>query len=430
MINRIIYHLFPLGAMNDQDRPASWASWGDYLQQLGINTLLLGPIMASMSHGYDIVDYYHVDTRLGDNASFQQVACGLKSKGLDILLDAVFHHVGRDFFAFQDVLDHRESSPYIDWFFIQFDKNNGYGDGLIYENWEGHDSLVKLNLHNRLLRDHLFGAVRQWINDWGIKGLRLDVGYSLLPDFVQELQAIGTSIDPDFFIVGEAIHGDYRPFFLHMNSVTNYECYKGLFSSFNDRNFFEIAFSLNRLFGENGLYRGQTLLNFAENHDVDRVASTLNELRHLYPLYLLLFTMPGIPSVYYGGEWGMEGKKGAHDDHALCPFVDIRSFPSTVQSLPLYVFIKKLISLRHRLDGLTKGGYRQLFVASEQFGFIRQSGQPQIIILLNMADHPVQESLSAHGLSGTYIDVLNNDEVIDVHQPFTLYPFWGRVLTQ
>ncbi len=428
MTGRIIYHLFPLGAMGGSSAPSVWAAWGEYLQQLGVNTVLLGPVLTSMSHGYDIVDYYHLDPRLGDNAMFERVAKDLKAKGLDILLDAVFHHVGRDFFAFQDVLKNRKSSLYADWFFLRFDQNNGYGDALSYENWEGHDSLVKLNLQNQSLRDHLFGAVRQWMHQWGIKGLRLDVGYSLLPAFVRELKAICTAIDPDFFIVGEAIHGDYRPFLLDMNSVTNYECYKGLFSSFNDRNFFEIAFSLNRLFGEHGLYQGQRLLNFVDNHDVDRIASTLHEARHLYPLYLLLFTMPGTPSIYYGGEWGIEGKKGMHDDHALRPIVDIEAISATVQGSPQYAFIKKLIALRQRFDVLSTGDYRQLFVASEQFGFIRQTGTSVVIILLNMADHPVQESLSARGLSGTYLDVLNNDESIEANQPFTLYPSWGKIL--
>ena len=214
------------------------------------------------------------------------------------------------------------------WFHgLNFNLRSPYGDKFGYEGWNGNYDLVKLNLHSPEVKDHLFQAIRQWVHDFDIDGLRLDVADSLDKQFLHELSVFCHGLRPDFWLMGEVVHGDYNAWANPdmLDSVTNYECYKGLYSSLVDKNYFEIAYSLKRQFGPSGLYRDLKLYNFVDNHDVDRVASSLKNAKHLYPLYCLLFTMPGIPSVYYGSEWGLQARRTSKDDRALRPCLDLKA---------------------------------------------------------------------------------------------------------
>src|SRR5699024_7777667 len=244
--------------------------------------------------------------------------------GLKVMLDGVFNHVGRGFWAFEDVRRNRHASRYKDWFHISFDGDTNYGDGFWYEAWEGCNELVKLNLHNPEVRQYIFDAVRAWVRDYDIDGLRLDVAYCLDLGFLAELRSVTDGLKPEFALVGETLHGDYNRWMNDhaCHSVTNYECYKGLYSSFNSGNMHEIAYSLNRQFGSEQwcLYTGKHLLSFVDNHDVSRIATILTDKNCLKPIYGLLFGMPGTPAVYYGSEWGMEGDK-KNGDPVLRPEV-------------------------------------------------------------------------------------------------------------
>ncbi len=277
----------------------------------------------SDTHGYNTRDYTKIDTRLGTNEDFAQVCDNLHKDGIRVVLDGVFNHVGRGFWAFQDVLKNRESSPYVNWFGrIAFDGNSNYNDGLWYEGWEGNYDLVKLNLRNEDVIQHIFSAIKGWVDEFDIDGLRLDVAYCLDHDFLsRRLREFCDSLKPDFFLVGETLHGDYNQIMndAMLHSVTNYECYKGLYSSFNSMNMFEINHSLLRQFGPEQwtLYKGKHLLSFVDNHDVTRVASILTNEKHLPLIYALAFGMPGIPCVYYGSEWGEKAKKEEDGDPAL-----------------------------------------------------------------------------------------------------------------
>ncbi|HEX7568085.1 MAG TPA: alpha-amylase family glycosyl hydrolase, partial [Anaerolineaceae bacterium] len=332
----IFYAIYPLGFCgappgNDfsappQARLEQVHTWLDHIQTLGANALYLGPVFESSAHGYDTADYYWVDRRLGSNETLAQLSASLHQRGMRLVLDGVFNHVGRHFWAFRDLLEHGESSPYRDWFCnLRFDRRSPYNDPFSYEGWNGHYELVKLNLGNPQVRDHLFGAVETWVCQFDIDGLRLDAADCLDLNFLKELSAFCRSLKPDFWLMGEVIHGDYRRWANPetLDSVTNYECYKGLYSSHVDRNYFEIAYALNRQSGPGGIYRDLLLYNFADNHDVDRVASSLANPAHLYTLYILLFSMPGVPSIYYGSEWGIEGKKSNGSDLPLRPWLDL-----------------------------------------------------------------------------------------------------------
>ena len=312
----IFYQIYPLGfsgAPKENDgvlvpRIRKVIEWIPHLKRLHVDAVYFSPVFESDRHGYDTRDYRKIDCRLGSNADFSEVCKILKENGIRIVLDGVFNHVGRGFFAFQDVLEKRWDSEYKDWFYIHFDGNSCYNDGFSYEGWEGHFELVKLNLDNPKVKEYLFSCVKAWMEEFQIDGLRLDVAYCLNENFMRELRHFCDSIKPDFLLLGEILFGDYKRIVndAMLHSCTNYECYKGLYSSFNDLNLFEINYALNRQFGkDNPIYRGLHLLSFAENHDVTRVASILKDKRHLPLLYTMLFTMPGIPCIYYGGEWGI-----------------------------------------------------------------------------------------------------------------------------
>ena len=313
----VFYQIYPLGlcgAPYDNDgvlthRILKVNDWIPHIKKLGANAIYFSPVFESDTHGYNTRDYTTIDKRLGTNEDFANVCSNLHKEGIKVVLDGVFNHVGRGFWAFQDVLKNRENSAYVNWFArIDFNGNSNYNDGLWYEGWEGCYDLVKLNLYNEDVIQHIFSAIKGWVDEFDIDGLRLDVAYCLNHDFLRRLRSFCDSLKPDFFLLGETLHGDYNQIMNDemLHSVTNYECYKGLYSSFNCMNMFEINHSLLRQFGPENwtLYKGKHLLSFVDNHDVTRVASILNNTNHLPLIYTLAFGMPGIPCVYYGSEWG------------------------------------------------------------------------------------------------------------------------------
>ena len=390
---KIIYHIYPLGFCaveehNDfQAKPITRinkiTNWLPHIKSLGCNTLLLGPIWESSAHGYDTADYLTLDRRLGNNADFKAVADSVHQAGMLLVLDGVFNHVGRDFFAFSDVKENKQNSAYKDWFSIDFGTNNAHNDGFSYHAWEGCDDLVTLNLNNPGVRAYLLKAVEFWIKEFDIDGLRLDVAYCLNMDFMQELRDFTLRLKPDFWLMGEVIKGNYRRWLRPklVDSVTNYECWKGLWSSCNTHNMFEIAHSLDRQFGEDaaGIYKGYLLYNFAENHDVSRLVSTLKDSRHLPILYTMLYTIPGIPSLYYGGEWGVSGRK-TDGDKALRRCLELR------EDNKLTEVIKKLSALRERYPHLADAPYQKSALGNEFLSFFRNN----LYIAVNIGNSAVE----------------------------------------
>ncbi|MDF9795072.1 cyclomaltodextrinase [Catalinimonas alkaloidigena] len=441
----IFYHIYPLGfcgapEKNDFTKPAvnrldKIYDWVNHLKYLGINALYLGPLFESGEHGYDTADYFKVDRRLGTNESLAQLIRTLHENGIRVILDGVFHHVGRDFWAFRDVLEHGEKSPYCDWFTgLSFDGSSPYGDPFQYEAWNGHYSLVKLNLHHPEVKEHIFQAVQFWKDEFDIDGLRLDVAEDIDIDFLKALSSFRDQMKPDFWLMGEVIHGDYRQWTNEdtLDATTNYEVYKGLYSSHVDANYFEIAHSLKRQFDDPGMYKGLPLYNFADNHDVDRVASTLTDQRHLYPLYTLLFSIPGVPSLYYGSEWGWEGKKVNGNDHPLRPDIELGRAEQISPHPDLAQTIHKLAQLRKTSSALRHGNYKQVHVTHEQLAFLRQSDDETILVIVNAAAEEVSVDIKLPELKGRrLVDLLNPEQSVEFNANTTqinLYPYWGRIM--
>jgi glycosidase len=419
----IFYHVYPLGlcgapARNDfgaapVERLERLTGWLEHIRALGCNALYLGPVLESTAHGYDTADYWHLDRRLGTDETLRRFVAAAHAAGLRVVLDGVFNHVGRDFWAFRDIQANGAGSPYRDWFAgLRFDGSSPFGDPFAYEGWHGHFDLVKLNLGNAAVREHLFGAVESWLRDFDIDGLRLDAADVVDLDFQRALASLCRGIKPEFWLVGEVVHGDYRRWVnpQTLDSATNYEAYKGLYSSLADHNYFEIAYALNRQFGPGGMYAGLPLYNFVDNHDQDRVAGRLAESRLLYPLYALLFTMPGIPSIYYGSEWGMNARRRPGDDSPVRPALELAAGPSLGVEPALADAIGRLASMRSATAALRRGSYAQLHVAAEQFGFIREIDGESVVVLLNASDRPIELAVPAPR-NGEWHDLLNGGSV-------------------
>ncbi|MDR0821734.1 MAG: HAD-IA family hydrolase [Oscillospiraceae bacterium] len=431
--NAVIYHIYPLGYCGCPPQNSYTQSGSPILRVIeqlpilkaqGFNTIFFGPLFESSRHGYDTADYRKLDSRLGTNDDFKKVCAEIHALGMRVIVDGVFNHVGREFWAFKDLLQHKLSSRYKDWFHVR-DGNSNYNDGFWYEGWEGHFELVKLNLYNPEVKEHIFDSVKLWRDEFGLDGLRLDVAYCLEPNFLKELHTRCKSLSPDFWIMGEAIHGNYATWANNemCDSVTNYVCYKGLYSSFNSLNMFEIAHSLNQQYSSNnwGNVRGRFLYCFADNHDVSRVASILTNKEHLAPLYTLLFTMPGVPGVYYGSEYAVTGEKSKGDSDLR------REFKlSEAKAIPLTSHIAKLAKAHTKLKPLCVGDYRHIILQNKFFAFERELNGDKVFVLINADSGPSTFNLWG---DGEYVDVLSGD-IVNTSAPITLPAYQSAVLAK
>ncbi len=434
----VIYNIYPLGfcgAPRENDGKLVYRldkiyDCIEHMKKMSINAIVFNPLFESSKHGYDTIDYRKVDCRLGDNESFKRLCKTLHENGFKILLDGVFNHVGRDFFGFKDVQKNLSASPYCNWFQnLNFDGISPKGDPFWYEGWAGHYDLVKLNLQNEDVVNYLLDSVKFWIDEFDIDGLRLDAADCVDLEFFKKLRHTCKSKKPDFWLYGEITHGDYNiwanPEIL--DSVTNYECYKGIYSSHNDHNYFEIAHSLNRQFGDGGIYRNIYTYNFVDNHDVNRVASMLKDKKHLNNVYTLMYTMPGVPSIYYGSEYGIEGKRNQYDDYDLRPCLDLNNIPNA--DIDLFEHIVKLGKIRLALKALKYGDFANVNIMNEQLVYKRWTPDQTVFVAFNLTDHSANIGFDT-GCNAKLTDVLNGNEVIDVNGycELCIKPYSSRIL--
>lgn len=423
----VFYQIYPLGfcgVPKENDgivvpRLERIADWLPHLKRLQVSAVYFSPVFESDRHGYDTRDFRKIDCRLGTNETFAKVCAQLHENGIRVVLDGVFNHVGRGFWAFQDVLRNREQSRYRDWFYINFAGDSCYQDGLWYEGWEGHFELVKLNLKNPEVVSHLFESIRLWVEEFQIDGLRLDVAYCLELEFLRQLRQFCDALKPEFFLLGEMLFGDYnqRVNEQMLHSCTNYECRKGLYSSFNDLNLFEIAHSLQRQFGSeaHALYQGKRLLSFVDNHDVTRAASILKEKRHLPLLYGLLFGMPGIPCIYYGSEWGVLGEKEQGDD-ALRPMFAAPEWNALTELLAA------LATLRGQQRALWYGSFRTVLLTNRQLVFERAFEGERIFIAINADEQAYFARFDGKAAAGDVTELLSGER-LSLREGVELPPF-------
>lgn len=409
----VFYQIYPLGFVgapfeNDgvqRHGILKVIDWIPHIKKVGCNAIYFSPVFESDTHGYNTRDYKKIDVRLGTNEEFKKVCDELHAAGIKVVLDGVFNHVGRGHFAFQDVLANRENSRYLGWFNINLGGNDAYNDGLWYEGWEGNYDLVKLNLRNNEVVEYLFDCVRFWIEYFDIDGIRLDVAYCLDEEYMRRLRGFTDGLKSDFFLLGETVHGDYNRLVNDgmLHSATNYECYKGIYSALNSLNLFEIVHSLMRQFGPEQwtLYKGKHMLSFVDNHDVSRIASVINNPRHVPLAYALAFGMPGIPCVYYGSEWGFKADK-SQGDPALRPCFD------SYEENELTEFIGKLAEAKKGSEALNYGDFYSIVLTNRQCVFKRATDGETVFVAINADEGEYTANFDAG--SSKVIDIISSEK--------------------
>lgn len=413
----VFYHIYPLGLCGCSKENTGIAEahfdqlkqWAKHACDMGFTAIYIGPLFESVGHGYETTDYKKVDIRLGTNEDFRDFVDYCHGMGVKVVVDGVFNHVGRRFFAFEDLQKNREGSPYRDWFCnVNFGANNEYNDGFSYENWGGYNLLVKLNQRNPEVMQYLFDVIRFWINTFDIDGIRLDAADVLDFDFMKRMRYETSRMKEDFWLMGEVIHGDYSRWVNDetLHCVTNYELHKGLYSGHNDHNYFEIAHTIRRL---NDICRGGRLYTFADNHDVERIYTKLNQKEHLKLVTLLVYTLYGIPSVYYGSEFGIEGNKEQGSDWNLRPYLDLSDFADAEKTNPVTALCARLGAMKKEYPELTYGEYKELHLTNRQFAYGRVLDGNCIVTALNCDDAPADMEFGVPA-DGNVTDLLGCSE--------------------
>lgn len=417
----VFYHIYPLGLCgcpHDNNGEAGehfdkLNEWAEHAKRIGCNAIYIGPLFESGSHGYDTTDYRLVDRRLGTNDDFKQFVKNCHANDVKVIVDGVFNHTGREFFAFQDIKQNRENSRYKDWYCnVNFWGNNEYNDGFSYDNWGGYNLLAKLNLWNPEVKNYHLETVKFWVDEFDIDGIRLDAADVLDFGFMKELRSFCNGLKPDFWLMGEVIHGDYSRWANNdmLHSVTNYELHKGLYSGHNDHNYFEIAHTIKRL---NGIVGDKKLYTFCDNHDVARIYSKLNNKAHMYNVAILVYTVPGIPSIYYGSEFGIPGNKENGSDWNLRLDLNLADFNEKDELPALYT---TLGHLKQRFPELTYGDYRELYLTTGQFAFARCLDGRAVVTALNNADNGAHMEINLPIGANKAVNLLTIDQSTEVQE--------------
>jgi cyclomaltodextrinase len=368
-------------------------AWLDYAVELGCNGLLLGPVFAAQTHGYDTTDHFSIDARLGDDDDFDALVAAADQRGLRLILDGVFNHVGRGFPPFQAALNGGPASPAARWF-----KRADDGD---YAVFEGHGQLVELDHDEPAVLGYVIEVMSHWLGR-GAGGWRLDAAYAVPPAFwAKTIPAVRESF-PDAWFLGEMIHGDYAAYANEagLDSITQYEVWKAIWSSLNDRNFFELDHALGR---HNSFLDGELAQTFVGNHDVTRLATQLTDDRHFGHAVAVLMCIGGVPSVYYGDEQGFRGLKEfrAGGDDEIRP-----AFPASPAGLApdgwrYYRLHQRLIGFRRRHPWLVRARTAAEQLTDSAMALRASGAEPgqSVLLLLNVGDDPVEFAVDATGLT-------------------------------
>ena len=441
----VFYHIYPLGLTgapteNPYGEPVhrlnTLLPWIDHIKGIGCNAIYIGPLFESVGHGYETTDYKKLDSRLGTNEDLTNFVSECHKKGIRVILDGVFNHTGRDFFAFKDLKEKRENSPYKDWYCqVNFSGNNEYNDGFSYENWGGYNLLVKLNQNNPAVRDYICDVIRFWVSEYDIDGIRLDAADVLDFNYMKALRQVANTVKPYFWLMGEVIHGDYSRWVNEgtLHSVTNYQLHKALYSGHNDHNYFEIAHTVKRLYEMGGNRPdGLKLYNFVDNHDVERIYTKLNNKAHFAPVHILMYTLPGVPSIYYGSEFGIEGKKEKFSDASLRPALNLDDYKDAKETNACTKIVSALGKARQITPALSYGDYKEVQLTNRQYAFSRTYQGQTVVVAVNNDDNEAYMKLPVGG-AAEYVGILSGKKVsvsgghIDVAIPANYGEIWAPV---
>lgn len=417
----VFYHIYPLGLtgapkLNSYEKPVhrlnTLLPWISHIKEIGCNAIYIGPLFESVGHGYETTDYKKLDSRLGTNEDLTNFVTECHKQGIRVILDGVFNHTGRDFFAFQDIKQNREHSAYKDWYCnVNFYGNNSYNDGFSYENWGGYDLLVKLNQHNPAVKSYICDVIRFWVSEFDIDGIRLDAADVMDFEYMKVLRQVANEVKPDFWLMGEVIHGNYSRWANEgtLHSVTNYMLHKALYSGHNDHNYFEVAHTIKYVSDMIG--NKLNLYSFVDNHDVERIYTKLTNKAHFVPVHIMLYTLPGIPALYYGSEFGIEGRKERFSDDSLRPALNYDDYKDAPDSNPCTKLIAALGRIHQNTPALCYGDYKELLLQTTYFAYARILNGQSVITTVNNADNDVTMHLPA-GNSPEYIGALSGEKIL------------------
>ena len=435
----VFYHIYPLGLtgapkQNSYGEPVSRLNtllpWISHIKEIGCNAIYIGPLFESVGHGYETTDYKKLDSRLGTNEDLKNFVAECHKQGIRVIFDGVFNHTGRDFFAFQDIKHNREHSQYKDWYCnVNFWGNNSFNDGFSYDNWGGYDLLAKLNQHNPAVRDYICDVIRFWVNEFDVDGIRLDAADVMDFEYMKALRRVANEVKQDFWLMGEVIHGNYSRWANEgtLHSVTNYMLHKALYSGHNDHNYFEVAHTITYVSGMVG--NKLNLYSFVDNHDVERIYTKLKNKAHFVPVHVMLYTLPGIPSLYYGSEFGIEGRKERYSDDSLRPALNYEDYKDAVKTNECTKLIAALGKIRQNTPALMYGEYKQLELQTTHFAYARVLEGKSVITTVNNADNDVFMNLAA-GNSTEYVGALTGQRIpvnggrIQVNVPANFGEIW------
>jgi cyclomaltodextrinase len=402
----ILWQVYPLGFTGAErsalppgepvrHRLGQLTGWLEYAVELGCSGLLLGPVFASETHGYDTIDHFRIDARLGDEEDFDALVSAAGERGLRLILDGVFNHVGRGFPAFQAALHGGTMTPAARWF-------KRTSDGSDFAVFEGHGQLVEFDHAEPAVLEYVAGAMNHWLGR-GAGGWRLDAAYAVPPAFWAKVLPLVRAEHPGAWFLGEMIYGDYASYATEsgLDSITQYELWKAIWSSLNDRNFFELDHAL----GRHNAFMDAGLLpqTFVGNHDVTRLASTLDDSRHIGHALAVLCCVGGVPSIYYGDEQGFRGVKEdrAGGDDEIRPAFPASPAELAPEGWPLYRLHQRLIGFRRRHPWLVRARTvaAELSPAAMALCAYGTSDGEQILLLLNTGNDAHRFDVDATGLT-------------------------------
>ncbi|MCY3413020.1 MAG: hypothetical protein INQ03_15385 [Candidatus Heimdallarchaeota archaeon] len=386
-----IYHIYPLGIFNAPHENHNYLEitprllkirdFYDHFQLLGVNVVQFGPLFQSTTHGYDTTDYFKLDNRLGTNEDCFRIISELHDLSIKVMLDGVFNHVGRDFFAFQDVLHSRQASKYLDWFHIDFTSNNQFNDGFDYIDWEGHKKLVQLNYKNCEVREYIQSILEFWMNEMGVDAWRIDVAHMMDVDILQFIRQKVESINPNAILVGEITSIPYitRVNESTLHSATDYETYTSIRKALSEGDMRILASTLKNLYHpDKGIHRDLFLMNFLGNHDRERISTRIG-YENLMNAFCVLYTIPGYPKIYYGDEFALQGKKERYSDWSLRQPLQLTE-ELTREFLPHIISLQRI---RATHGAIVNGSLQVMYSDRDTIAYKRDNGKEKIIIVIN-----------------------------------------------
>lgn len=395
--NAVFYQIQPLSLCGcEQESTAAEGShfaelllWAGHAKKMGCNAIYIGPVLKTDTNGNGITDYYKIDSRLGTNEDFKGWVAKCHAMGLRVVIEVVFNHVGRGFFAFENLKKNRKKSPYRDWFCnINFSGDNTYGDGFSYESWGGYQRLVKLNMLSPWLHDYHFDAVRFWINEFDIDGIRIGAIDEMDYDFIKELRKIGQNAKRDFWMLGELTDGEYARWVNDkmLHCAVNSPLQKQMVLAHNSA-YYPMVSRCVRETNEQCPYT--KLYTFIDSPDVSRIYEKLNHKEHRRLITLLQYTVYGTPALYCGSEFSSIRTREGEAEDAAPALLRLSDHKDAYMQDAVTHLHCLLCRANQQFPELFFGHYQELMVSEKQYLFARVLRKKALLVALNCGESAV-----------------------------------------